>query len=222
MVFPRTTLVVGISSNTLLASATRPRLPYMSTNAAPTCAARPSPAFAKNPCTWIPTRTARSAEQHLTTELAVKAFGRGTPRRSMSRNSASACSDEGAREGEERVTELLVVAIVRVEGRGGKKWGWAWCSTRWLWWRPWPRTAARARESEEGEGEGEASEQGASATASMRGGGRGMRQQRLAKVGVQTAHGCHEANPSNTWHTRDCPTWMPFFWIFQAYSGLVA
>jgi hypothetical protein len=34
----------------------------------------------------------RSAEQHLTTELAVKAFGRGTPRRSMSRNSASAPS----------------------------------------------------------------------------------------------------------------------------------
>ena len=28
----------------------------------------------------------------LTTELAVKAFGRGTPRRSMSRNNASACS----------------------------------------------------------------------------------------------------------------------------------
>jgi len=46
----------------------------------------------------------------LTTELAVKAFGRGTPQWSMSQNSASACSDEGAREGEERVIELLVEA----------------------------------------------------------------------------------------------------------------
>ena len=70
----------------------------MSTNAAPTCAERPSPAFPKNPCTWSPSRTARSAEQHLTTELAVKAFERGSPRRSMSRNSASAST---AADGEE-------------------------------------------------------------------------------------------------------------------------
>ena len=41
-------------------------------------------------------------------------------------------------------------------------------------------------------------------------------------VGALPLPGCHEVILSNTWHMRDCPTCMPFFWIFQAYSGLVA
>jgi len=117
----------------------------------------------------------------------------------------------GVPEGEERVAELLVVAAVHVDERGNKKWGWLRCSTRQLWRRPRPRAVARVRESEEGEGEGEASEEGVSATASMRGGGRGKRQWRLTMVGERTAHGCHKVNPLNTWHARDCSTWMLFF-----------
>nr|CAB3462105.1 unnamed protein product [Digitaria exilis] len=88
MVFPTTTFLAGISSNTFLASAARPMF---------------APAFPRNPCTWSPSTTApRSAEQHLTTELAVKAFGRGPPlRRSMSRNSAIASAAAAAAGGEE-------------------------------------------------------------------------------------------------------------------------